>query len=196
MQGHFVHWANQIDGIECQTCQLGFLRDLDVPQQSMRETEFIPSIVGGYSEDKINNSTSSNDEASLFAKYYVSSVDLLEVALNPDFSQIESDDIQNDVNEVNALFFPERRPFFSEGAELFKFDPGRGYINLFYSRTINDPSVVGKFTGKIGKTSYGIITAKDENSSLLLPFEETSTCLLYTSPSPRDATLSRMPSSA
>ena len=60
---------------------------------------------------KFNNSTSSNDEASLFAKYYVSSVDLLEVALNPDFSQIESDDIQNDVNEVNALFFPERRPF-------------------------------------------------------------------------------------
>lgn len=175
MQGHFVHWANQIDGIECQTCQLGFLKDLDVPQQSSRETEFIPSIVGGYSEDKINNTTSSNDEASLFAKYYVSSVDLLEVALNPDFSQIESDDIQNDINEVNALFFPERRPFFSEGAELFKFDPQRGYINLFYSRTINDPSVVGKFTGKIGKTSYGIISAKDKNSSLLLPFEETST---------------------
>ena len=99
MQGHFVHWANQIDGIECQTCQLGFLKDLDVPQQSSRETEFIPSIVGGYSEDKINNTTSSNDEASLFAKYYVSSVDLLEVALNPDFSQIESDDIQNDVND-------------------------------------------------------------------------------------------------
>lgn len=173
--GHFTHWANKIDGIECQTCQLGYLKDIDVPPSTNGKTELIPSVVGGYSDDRINNKSSSNDDASLFAKYYVSSVDLLEIAVNPDFSQIESDDIQNDINEVNALYFPERRPFFSEGAELFKFDPGRGYINLFYSRTINDPSIVGKYTGKIGKTSYGVISAKDETSVLLLPFEESST---------------------
>ncbi len=101
--------------------------------------------------------------------------DLLEVALNPDFSQIESDDIQNDINTVNALYFRERRPFFSEGAELFKFNSDRGYINLFYSRTINDPSVALKYTGKVGKTAFGVISAIDESSLLLLPFEESST---------------------
>jgi len=171
----YVYWASKVDGIECQTCQLGFLDDIQPPKQERGDIEYIPSLVGGYSEDFTDNTSSSNDEVSMFIKYPISSVDLLEVAFNPDFSQIESDDVQNDINTVNALYFREKRPFFSEGAELFKFDPNRGYINLFYSRTINDPSIVAKYTGKFGKTSYGVISARDESSSLLLPFEESST---------------------
>lgn len=169
-----VYWTSRVDGIECQTCQLGFLKDIKPPMQDRGEAEYIPSLVAGYGEDLFNDTTSNSDELSLFIKYPISSVDLLEVAFNPDFSQIESDDIQNEINTVNALYFPEKRPFFSEGAELFKFEPRRGYINLFYSRTINDPSIVGKYTGKIGRTSYGVISARDETSPLLLPFEETS----------------------
>jgi len=172
---HHVVWASQIQGIECQTCQMAFLNGLEPPEQEAGNIEYIPSLVAGYSEDFNNDSTSDNVEPSLFVKYPVSSVDLLEIAINPDFSQIESDDIKNDINTVNALYFRERRPFFSEGAELFKFQSERGYINLFYSRTINDPSVAVKYTGKVGKTSYGVISAIDESSPLLLPFEESST---------------------
>jgi len=171
----YVYWASKIDGIECRTCQLGFLKDFNPAKQEKGDIEYIPSIVATHSDNFLNNTSSSTDEASIFVKYPISSVDLLEVALNPDFSQIESDDIATNVNTVNALYFPERRPFFSQGAELFKFNPNRGYINLFYSRTINDPSIVGKYTGKIGKTSYGVISARDESSPLLLPFEESST---------------------
>jgi len=174
---HSVFWASQIQGIECQTCQMAFLKGIEPPKQKADNIEYIPSLVAGYSEDFNNDSTSDNVEPSLFIKYPISSVDLLEIAINPDFSQIESDDIQNDVNTVNALRFKERRPFFSEGAELFRFQPQRGYLNLFYSRTINDPSVTVKYTGKIGKTSYGVISAKDESSPLILPFEEFSTVL-------------------
>ena len=172
---HQVVWASKIQGIECQTCQMAFLNGIEPPKQGAGNIEYIPSLVAGYSEDFNNDSTSDNVEPSLFVKYPVSSVDLFEIAINPDFSQIESDDIKNDVNTVNALHFREKRPFFSEGAELFKFHSERGYINLFYSRTINDPSVVVKYTGKIGKTSYGVISAIDESSLLLLPFEESST---------------------
>ena len=171
----YVYWTSRIDGIECQTCQLAFLKDIKPPRQQRGDFEFIPSVVAGQSNDFISNTSNSSDEASLFMKFPVSSVDLLEIALNPDFSQIESDDIQNDVNTVNALYFQEKRPFFSQGAELFQFSPQRGYINLFYSRTINDPSITAKYTGKIGQTSYGIISARDESSPLLLPFEENST---------------------
>jgi len=170
----YVYWTSRMAGIECQTCQLGFLKDIQPPRQKRGDIEFIPSVVAGSSKDFSNNISSSSDEASLFMKYPISSVDLLEIALNPDFSQIESDDIKNDVNTVNALYFEEKRPFFSQGAELFQFSPERGYINLFYSRTINDPSIALKYTGKLGKTSYGIISARDESSLLLLPFEETS----------------------
>ena len=199
---HEVVWASNIQGIECHTCQMAFLKGIEPPKQEAGNVEYIPSLVAGYSEDFNNDLSSDNTEPSLFVKYPVSSVDLLKIAINPDFSQIESDDIKNDINTVNALYFRERRPFFSEGAELFKFDPNRGFINLFYSRTINDPSVAVKYTGKVGKTSYGVISAIDESSPLLLPFEESSTivqmgesmsnivrvkrCLLYTSPSPRD----------
>ena len=170
----YVYWTSRMAGIECQTCQLGFLKDIQPPRQKRGDIEFIPSVVAGSSKDFSNNISSSSDEASLFMKYPISSVDLLEIALNPDFSQIESDDIKNDVNTVNALYFEEKRPFFSQGAELFQFSPERGYINLFYSRTINDPSIALKYTGKLGKTSFGIISARDESSLLLLPFEETS----------------------
>ena len=44
----------------------------------------------------------------------------------------------------------------------------------------------------IGKT----IINEENFSDLGLPFSERETCLLYTSPSPRDRTRSRMPSSA
>jgi len=172
--GHRVVWASQIQGIECQTCQMAFLNGIEPPKQGAGNIEYIPSLVAGYSENFNNDSTSDNVEPSLFIKYPISSVNLLEVAINPDFSQIESDDIKNDINTVNALRFKERRPFFSEGAELFRFNSERGFINLFYSRTINDPSVAVKYTGKIGKTSYGLISAIDESSPLLLPFEESS----------------------
>tara|TARA_X000000368_G_scaffold92518_1_gene70687 strand:+ start:1521 stop:3746 length:2226 start_codon:yes stop_codon:yes gene_type:complete len=171
----YVYWTSRMEGIECQTCQLGFLNNIEPPRQKRGDIEFIPSVVAGSSKDFSDNTSSSSDEASLFMKYPISSVDLLEIALNPDFSQIESDDIKNDVNTVNALYFEEKRPFFSQGAELFQFSAQRGYINLFYSRTINDPSLAAKYTGKLGKTSYGIISARDESSLLLLPFEETST---------------------
>ena len=171
----YVWWSPKVDGMECQTCQLGYLKNIYPPKQKRGTPSYIPSIVAGNTDNFSSDQTNSFDEASIFIKYPISSVDLFEIAINPDFSQIESDDIRNDFNSVNALYFPERRPFFSEGSELFKLQSDRGFINLFYSRTINDPSLIGKYTGKIGKTSYGVISARDESSLLLLPFEETST---------------------
>lgn len=171
----YVWWSPKVDGIECQTCQLGYLKNIYPPKQKRGKPSFIPSVVAGNTDNFSSNESNKFDEASMFIKYPISSVDLFEVAINPDFSQIESDDVRNDFNTVNALYFPERRPFFSEGSELFKLQSDRGFINLFYSRTINDPSLIAKYTGKIGKTSYGVISARDESSLLLLPFEETST---------------------
>ena len=50
----------------------------------------------------------------------------IDATINPDFSQIESDVAQIGANERFALFFPEKRPFFLEGIELFSHaDPGR-----------------------------------------------------------------------
>jgi len=43
----------------------------------------------------------------------------LDATANPDFSQVEADVGRVTINERFALFFPEKRPFFLEGIELF-----------------------------------------------------------------------------
>ncbi len=79
--------------------------------------------------------------------------------INPDFSQVESDAGLVTINERFALFFPERRPFFLEGIELFA-SPN----NLVYTRTIANPLVGAKLTGKFGKWSVAHLSALDEFS--------------------------------
>ncbi len=81
----------------------------------------------------------------------------LDATINPDFSTIESDEGQVTVNERFARFFPEKRPFFLEGIELFA-TPNR----LVYTRQINDPLGGAKFTGKFGRLATAYLAALDE----------------------------------
>lgn len=81
----------------------------------------------------------------------------LDATLNPDFSQVESDQGQVTVNERFALFFPEKRPFFLEGIELFGTPQ-----TLVYTRRIVDPKAGAKFTGKFGQLGVAHLTAVDE----------------------------------
>ncbi|HUF12573.1 MAG TPA: DUF5916 domain-containing protein [Longimicrobiales bacterium] len=80
----------------------------------------------------------------------------LDLTVNPDFSQVEADAAQIRSNERFALFFPEKRPFFLEGIELFA-TPNQ----LVYTRRIVDPDVGAKMTGKVGPLGYAVISAID-----------------------------------
>src|SRR6267143_866910 len=84
--------------------------------------------------------------AGLDAKFVAKDSVTFDVTLNPDFSQVESDDPQLTVNQRFAVFFPEKRPFFIENAGLFA-----APINLFFSRRIADPQFGTRVTGKLGK---------------------------------------------
>lgn len=95
---------------------------------------------------------------------------ILSGALNPDFSQVEADAAQLDVNEQFALFFPEKRPFFLEGADIFA-----TRFNAIYSRNIADPNWGIKLTGKMGKDALGVIVAQDSITNLLIPGSQGST---------------------
>ena len=81
----------------------------------------------------------------------------LDATVNPDFSQVETDATQVTVNERFALFYPEKRPFFLEGIELFA-TPNQ----LVYTRQIADPIAGGKVTGKVGKTGIAFLSAPDD----------------------------------
>lgn len=118
-----------------------------------------------------------NDDAegrlSLSGKYSISSNMTIDATYNPDFSNVESDAFQIDVNSPTALSFPEKRPFFQEGSDLY-----RTQMQLVYTRSINEPDVAAKFTGRWGNTSVSYLGAHDEKSPFIIPFEETSSGLI------------------
>ena len=80
----------------------------------------------------------------------------LDIALNPDFSQVESDDPQVTVNQRFEVIFPEKRPFFLENTNFFNTPE-----NLFFSRRIVDPEFGTRLTGKLGRWDLGLLAIDD-----------------------------------
>ncbi|MEO6443673.1 MAG: DUF5916 domain-containing protein, partial [Gemmatimonadaceae bacterium] len=80
--------------------------------------------------------------------------------VNPDFSQVESDVVAFQFDPRQALFYPERRPFFLEGIENFAVGNG-----LIYSRRIVQPDLAVKLTGKSMGTNLALLTALDDRST-------------------------------
>jgi len=85
-------------------------------------------------------------------------------AINPDFSQVEADAAQLDINKQFALFYPEKRPFFLEGSDFF-----RTPLNTVYSRTAADPLWGVKLSGKQGKNAIGFFFTQDRLTNLIIP---------------------------
>ena len=89
-------------------------------------------------------------------KYTITPNVTLDAAINPDFAEVEADAPIVAANRRFPVFFPERRPFFLEGADSFSTPLG-----LFNSRSIVDPDLAAKITGKVGKNSFGLLFATD-----------------------------------
>jgi hypothetical protein len=101
----------------------------------------------------------------LDVKYTPNADNVLDGAIRPDFSQVESDTAQISTNQRFALFFPEKRPFFLEGVELFSTP-----IQAVYTRTIAAPDWGGRATGKLGGVSYTAFVAQDAGGgSIVVP---------------------------
>ncbi len=93
----------------------------------------------------------------------------LSATVNPDFSQVEADAVQLDINTQFALEYPEKRPFFLEGIDFFTTQ-----INGVHTRTLLDPSWGVKVSGKEGKNALGLFVCRDEITYLLFPSAEGS----------------------
>jgi hypothetical protein len=129
-------------GRNIQLVPFGFYRDLRL------ETE---------GEDAGESEEDREETVGLDAKMVLGDAMVLDVTANPDFSQVESDEPQVTVNRRFEVFFPERRPFFLENADLF-----RTPTNLFFSRRIVDPGAGVRLTGKQGRYALGVLLANDE----------------------------------
>ena len=105
-------------------------------------------------------------------KYGITSTVTLDATVNPDFSQVESDAFQVEVNQRFPTFFSEKRPFFMEGSGIFTL-AGQGNDNSLqaavHTRRIIDPVFGAKVTGSLGKWAFGSLSALDQSPGHNLP---------------------------
>lgn len=138
-----------------------------------RNMQLIPYTTvssGRYLDAATSSFTTPTDRrVGLDAKVVVRDAAAVDIMVNPDFSQVESDQPQVAINQRFELFYPEKRPFFLENASTFKYvrtatsDPTTRLIPdmLFFSRRIQNPELGARVTGKTGPWSFGFIVAND-----------------------------------
>jgi hypothetical protein len=97
-------------------------------------------------------------------KYGLTSTITLDATVNPDFSQVESDAFEVEVNQRFPIFFSEKRPFFMEGVGLFNLAGTGGDATMrtaVHTRRIIDPSAGIKMTGSSGRHSFAVLSSAD-----------------------------------
>jgi len=92
----------------------------------------------------------------LTAKLGITPTVTLDLAINPDFAQVEADQTVITANQRFPIFYPEKRPFFLEGIDIFATP-----LSTVNTRTIVDPDVAVKLTGKLGRNTFGLMLASD-----------------------------------
>ncbi len=147
-----IYWAPRSRNINGFLIQAGTM-DIDGDIEQGKNLELMPVFTGlKQTGEKFA------PEEGLNFKYGITSDLTADVTINPDFSQIEADMPQNDVNQRYTLYYSEKRPFFLEGKDFFDTP-----FELVYTRKIVNPLWGTKLTGKIGKTTIGFLSTYDEN---------------------------------
>lgn len=139
------HITRQVQGFANQMATLEGLERI----HRGRNIQLIPygfAARSKFLDDQVPAFRSESDfRAGLDAKIVIKDALTLDLTLNPDFSQVESDEPQVTINQRFEVFFPEKRPFFLENAGFFQTPE-----NLFFSRRIADPQLGVRLTGKLG----------------------------------------------
>lgn len=97
-------------------------------------------------------------DAGLDAKFVLKNALVLDLTVNPDFSQVESDEPLASSNERFELFVPEKRPFFLENADFFQTP-----LSLVFTRRVGDPLVGARLTGTVGDYTIGALASDDRS---------------------------------
>jgi hypothetical protein len=161
-------------GKNCYLCQFSQIRGL-AGIESGKNMEIVPSLTAGRSESRVDPlndpwQSKTNTDVGLNMRWGVTEALTANLALNPDFSQVEADVAQLDINQQFALFYPETRPFFLEGADYYNTP-----IQAVFTRTIADPRVGAKLTGQPGDSTLGVFAVQDELTNFLIPSPQDST---------------------
>ncbi len=155
--------------VSCYLCQISKVQGFEGASPG-RNLELVPTLTAGRQDERTDfpdgdlEDGEGEAELGLTASWGVTPNLNLGLALNPDFSQVEADVAQLDINTTFTLFFPERRPFFLEGADVF-----RTPFNAVFTRNVSAPDWGVRLTGKQGKNGIGTFVAQDSVTNLIFP---------------------------
>lgn len=131
-----------------------------------RTIEIVPSVTVSQTGERVEDASTPAGsvfqnrgvkvDAGVSIKFQATPNVTFDLALNPDFAEVEADAPVVRANERFPIFFPEKRPFFLEGRDIFN-----SPLQVVNTRNIANPDVAAKATGKIGKNTFGIMGAVD-----------------------------------
>lgn len=156
-----------------------------------RNIEIIPTLTGIKTDAREPfpegdfQKVSEKFDPGLTARWGITNNLTLNGTINPDFSQVEADSRQLDINQPFALFYQEKRPFFTEGSDFFS-----SKMDIIYTRTMRDPKWGVKLNGKEGSNTVGAYFVRDDITNIIFPgsqgsnattlsLESTATILRY-----------------
>ncbi len=156
--------------VVCQTTDVLELKDIRIEKRLELLPYLSSSVQGNRSAPKDNIAYEALTGAvGLGLNLDLNKNTALEITLNPDFSQVEADVTQIDVNSAFSLQYPERRPFFNRGTDLVRFSS-----EAFYSRSINAPIMATKLLSQGRRSRIYQLTTIDQQSPYLIAGEDQS----------------------
>lgn len=171
---HRLRSAYNDRALDCFVCQLETMEGFEGMEPGAN-LQITPTVTGGRTDrreefpDGPFEKDDENNELGATIRWSVTPNSTFNAAINPDFSQVEADVAQLNVNERFALFFPERRPFFLEGADMFDTP-----MRVVFTRTVANPEAGLKYTSKQGKNAIGVFYARDRINNLIIPSNQGS----------------------
>ena len=165
------HWSDRNKG--CVLCEENKIVGLEGLEPG-RNLEIDPTVTGTETGERDpfpegNFDDDRDVEAGVTVRWGITPNLTFSGTANPDFSQVEADVAQLEVNQRFALFYPEKRPFFLEGLDYFATP-----LPVVFTRTVVDPYGGAKLTGKVGRNALGVFTAVDSLNNLVFPSNQGS----------------------
>ena len=145
------------------------MRKLSIPAFSQGHWSVVPFLA--ISDDRLNAQQETRIGADLF--WSPNSQHQLSLAVQPDFGQVESDDLVVNFNAIET-FFSEKRPFFTENQALFNVPVGNGALLINTRRIgaapdagsagVSDVDVAAKYTGSSNRMDWGVLLADEADT--------------------------------
>jgi hypothetical protein len=158
-RGESAYWppiSRRISGFVRQMAALDGL-ELISPGRNVQVTPFGSfARARSFDQDTRVNTLTERRQGGVDAKVVVKNAVTIDATVNPEFSDVESDDPLVDVNQRFELFRPEKRPFFMENVVLFETP-----ITLLFTRRIVDPAAGVRLTARSAGWAVGGLMADD-----------------------------------